>query len=208
MRTCEGPPYDVFHKLVMNKPFDEPLDTRRAVRLRRVPVLSRAIYSLPLILAVGCASTAPAPSAPAMVLDVEERGDLGHLNLDRAGLAIDGYDPVSYFPEGGSQPAKGRRDLALRHRGVTYQFVSEANLELFKRTPAKFEPHYGGWCAYAMVYGDKVQVDPESYLIQDGRLLLFYDGFFNDTRKSWSKKPNEFGPQADLAWRKVVESGE
>ena len=120
-----------------------------------------------------------------------ERADLRFCNLDKKGLAIEGYDPVAYFPEGGSSPKKGKREISYGYRGVTYRFANADNRERFKRTPARYEAAYGGWCAYAMADGKQVEVDPESYLIQDGRLMLFYKSFFNDTKKKWSKKPEK-----------------
>ena len=33
--------------------------------------------------------------------------------------------------------------------------------------------------------GDKVDVNPKAFVIQNERLLLFYDGWLGDTRKSW-----------------------
>src|SRR4051812_40820817 len=68
-------------------------------------------------------------------------------NLDE-GLAIQGYDPVAYFTEG--KAVKGSKSNAVFHEGVTYYFSSAANKEAFKKNPAKYEPQYGGWCAYAM----------------------------------------------------------
>ena len=113
-----------------------------------------------------------------------------HLNLDKRGLAIGGFDPVAYFPEGGGKATKGKKKLAAVHRGVTYRFATEANKQLFVATPERFEPRYGGWCAWAMAdgKGDKVEVDPESFTVEDGKLYLFYDGLFGNTRKKWKKK--------------------
>ena len=35
--------------------------------------------------------------------------------------------------------------------------------------------------------GSKTEADPESFTVEDGRLYVFYDGFWGDTRKSWRK---------------------
>jgi peroxiredoxin len=56
------------------------------------------------------------------------------------------------------------------------------------------------------VKGEKVEVDPKSFVIQDGRLLLFYKDLFTDTRKDWLKKQAEYLPKADASWKKL--SGE
>lgn len=65
-------------------------------------------------------------------------------------LALSGYDPVAYFPEGGGKPAKGAQSISLVHGGVLYRFATEANKAAFESNPARYEPAYGGWCAWAM----------------------------------------------------------
>ena len=133
-----------------------------------------------------------------------ERPDLRFCNLDKSGLAIDGYDPVAYFPEGGSSPKKGKKKFSRTYRGVTYRFSSEENREQFVAAPARYEAAYGGWCAYAMADGKQVEVDPESYLIQDERLMLFYKSIFNDTKKKWSKRAEKLQTEADARWEKLT----
>ncbi len=122
-------------------------------------------------------------------------------------LAVSGYDPVSYFPEGGGKPTKGDKAFELTQGGVTYRFVNEKNRAAFKADPAKYEPAYGGWCAWAVRDGEQVEVDPKSFIVQDNRLFLFYDGFFGDTRSKWKKlKHAEEEAKADAQWKKI--SGE
>jgi YHS domain-containing protein len=161
---------------------------------------------LALVLALAPAAVqAAGPSVAALPQETQKRADLAHLNLDKAGLALAGYDPVAYFPEGGGKATKGSAAIALTQGGVTWRFASEANRELFKATPKRFEPAYGGWCAWAMVEGKQVEVDPTSFLIEDGHLFVFYDGLFADTRKKWLKAGGStLRPKADAAWTKIV----
>ncbi len=129
------------------------------------------------------------------------------INKDDSSLAAGGYDVVAYFPEGGGTPTKGKKDFSFDYSGVTYRFATRQNLERFKAEPDKYEPAHGGWCSWAMAAkGEKVEVDPKSFVIQDGRLLLFYKDLFNDTRKDWLKKQTEYLPKADASWKKL--SGE
>ncbi len=134
--------------------------------------------------------------------------DTAHYNLPKDGKpAIEGYDPVAYFPEGGGAPKKGDKQFSFVYRGVTYWFASAENLSVFKKSPKKYEPAYGGWCAYAMgASGEKVEIDPKSFKITDGRLYLFYKDFFNDTRATWTKEEAKLQPKADKSWKKT--SGE
>ena len=129
-----------------------------------------------------------------------------HRNVGAGGLALGGYDPVTYFAEGGADPQAGSTAIETTLAGVTYRFVSEANRERFRAEPERFLPAYGGWCAWAMADGDKVAIDPESFLIEDGRLLLFYDGFWGDTRAQWldAGGSTALAPRADEAWSAIL----
>lgn len=140
----------------------------------------------------------------------KKRPALSHYNVDKKGLALEGRDPVAYFPEFGGKAVKGDKKITTTHAGVTYRFKSEANRKAFLANPAKFEPAYGGWCSWAMYdgKGDKVEADPDSFTVENGRLHVFYDGFFNDTRKSWKKKGGapKLAAGADKNWKRI--SGE
>jgi YHS domain-containing protein len=122
-----------------------------------------------------------------------------HFNLEN-GLAIQGYDPVSYFQ---GKAAKGSKDHAVSHQGTIYYFVSAANAEAFKKNPAAYEPQYGGWCAYAMgAKGEKVSIDPKTYKVTDGKLYLFYNRFFNNTLEDWNEDEKGLKNKADAHWQK------
>lgn len=126
--------------------------------------------------------------------------------LTHKDLAIGGYDPVSYFPEGGAEPAKGSKDIELVHKGVRYRFASAEHRDAFKANPDKYEPAYGGWCAYAMAKDTYTKANPKRFLIQGGRLMLFYDGWLGDTLKGWNKEgPEKLEPLADAFWKAEVE---
>jgi YHS domain-containing protein len=133
---------------------------------------------------------------------VDDSGAGTGWNLGKQDLAIDGFDPVSYFPEGGGAPAKGDAKIETQLDGARYRFASEAHRALFLSEPQRYRPKYGGWCAYAMADGDDVEIDPRSFLIEHGRLLLFYKGLFADTRAKWLPKSAELATQADSNWAK------
>lgn len=121
-------------------------------------------------------------------------------NVDGKRLALEGYDPVAYFPEGGGSPRKGDAKLELDLEGVRYRFAREEHRAWFQAEPERYRPKYGGWCAYAMADGDRVEVDPKSFLIENGALLVFYDGLFADTRAKWRPRASELRPKADRNW--------
>jgi YHS domain-containing protein len=124
-------------------------------------------------------------------------------NLDNAGLAIEGYDPVAYFIQ--QKAVEGKKEISLTNDGVTYHFATTQDRDLFKANPAKYEPQYGGWCAYAMgATGKKVEIDPGTFKLLDGKLYLFYNKFFNNTKKSWDKDEANLKAKADANWVKFV----
>ena len=125
----------------------------------------------------------------------------GPYNLNKDHIAIEGHDPVAYFKEG--KAIEGKKEFSTTVDGVNYLFSSAQNVVLFKADPAKYKPQYGGWCAYAMgATGEKVEIDPETFKIIDGKLFLYYNRFFNNTLKSWNKDEVNLHQKADANWKK------
>lgn len=117
-------------------------------------------------------------------------------------IAIEGYDPTSYFD---NAPREGKTDFQFAYKGVTYLFANAANLNKFKSTPEKYEPSYGGWCAYAMgETGDKVKIDPETFKIIDSKLFLFYNFWGNNTLTDWNKNEKTLKARGDQNWKKFI----
>ena len=92
------------------------------------------------------------------------------INIDKAGLAIRGYDPVAYFTVG--KPTKGESRFSAKHEGATYYFATAANRDAFQKEPAKYAPAFGGFCAMGAVFDKKLDGDPELWRIVDGKLYL------------------------------------
>ncbi|RTZ08859.1 YHS domain protein [Flavobacterium sp. GSP27] len=127
---------------------------------------------------------------------------MDHFNLEK-NVAIQGYDPVAYFKQG--KAVKGKKEITALHEGVVYYFSMPVNKDYFLKNSSKFEPQYGGWCAFAM--GDsneKVSINPETFKIKNGKLYLFYNAFFNNTLKSWNKNESGLMMKADVNWNKIV----
>jgi YHS domain-containing protein len=122
-------------------------------------------------------------------------------NLQK-GLAIEGYDPVAYFKQ--QKAVKGNKEIAAKAGGVTYYFASQANRDAFVKNPSAYQPQYGGWCAYAMgATGEKVEVDPETFKILNGKLYLFYHSWTNNTLTKWNKDEQNLQSKADINWKKI-----
>jgi YHS domain-containing protein len=127
-------------------------------------------------------------------------------SVNEADVILEGYDMVSYFKR--EKPLKGNPQFQTKEDDAVYWFANEENKQAFLKEPKKYEPQYGGWCAYAVADSkSKVSVDPNSFLIQDGRLLLFYNGLWGNTREKWlhtrSKDPKTFLKEADANWPEV-----
>lgn len=123
-----------------------------------------------------------------------------HFNTKNS-LALAGYDVISYFS---GKPVKGSADHQFTYNGIIYHFSSPAHFETFKANPAIYEPQFGGWCAYAMGNtGEKVEVDPRTYKIIQGKLYLFYNRYFTNTLKSWNENESNLLPQANKNWNKI-----
>ncbi len=141
--------------------------------MRRAEWTSGALAAL---LLAGCLPEAPG------------RPGLSAYNVDSTGVALHGYSPVSYVEAG--EPRMGSASIARKWRGITYHFTDEAQAATFGADPARFEPAFGGWCAYGMSHGIRWDPDPTAFEIVDGRLLLFSRAPDADARKLWDREEN------------------
>lgn len=109
--------------------------------------------------------------------------------------AINGYDVVAYFKE--EKPVKGKTEFTVMYKGVNWLFSTKTNAELFKATPGKYEPQYGGYCAFGCSRGYKAKTDPDAWTIVDGKLYLNYN---TDVRDTWNKDQQGYIKKADANW--------
>ena len=121
----------------------------------------------------------------------------------KKGFIADGYDVVSYFNQ---KAEKGNKEFTAEFDGVKFKFSSRQNLALFKENSKKYTPQYGGYCAYAMgAKGGKVDIDPKTFEIRDGKLYLFYNAWGTNTFELWKKEgANKLRKQADKNWEKLI----
>ena len=125
-----------------------------------------------------------------------------NFNTEKNGLAIKGYDPVAYFES--NKAIEGKSSINLLVDGITYYFSTPQNKELFRANPSKYEPQYGGWCAYAMgSTNEKVEIDPATFKIINGKLYLFYHTWVNNTLTKWNKDEISLKSKADINWIKI-----
>jgi YHS domain-containing protein len=122
------------------------------------------------------------------------------INLDKNGLALQGYDPVAFFSE--NKPVKGRPEFNASYQGGTYLFVSAENKMLFEKEPGKYEPAFGGFCAYGVSRNKLVEIDPEAFQIVDGHLLLQYS---KGVRTDFNKDTQGNLAKANSNWPALIE---
>jgi len=97
-------------------------------------------------------------------------GSTSPINLDASGVALRGYDPVAYFATG--KPTHGMAAIRASYGGARYLFATKAHRKSFLDNPAKYLPQFGGFCAVGTSFGEKVDVDPETGKIVNGKLYL------------------------------------
>ena len=109
-----------------------------------------------------------AAAVPASAYDVESTSPV---NVDTAGIALRGYDPVAYITIGA--PVVGDAALTMTHNGATYRFANSAHLLAFAADPDRYAPGYGGFCQMGAALGKKLDGDPAVFRVANGRLYLY-----------------------------------
>jgi YHS domain-containing protein len=121
-------------------------------------------------------------------------------NLDGNGLALQGYDPVGFFTD--NRPVKGNQQFQSQYHGATYYFASAEHKAAFDKEPAKYEPQFGGFCAYGASRGKTVPIKIEAWQMVNGRLLMQYD---LDVKGKFNTDPQGNLSKADNNWPGLVE---
>lgn len=126
------------------------------------------------------------------------------VNMNKDKVANDGYDVVNYFTT--NTAVRGSNEYTTAHSGATYYFANADNLNAFKASPAKYLPQYDGYCAFAVAkMNKKVPVDPETFRIDDGKLYLFYNDFWEgkpfNTIVPWLSNEADMEKMAEANWK-------
>ncbi len=86
-------------------------------------------------------------------------------------LALNGYDPVSYFVDG--HPEKGSADYQASYDDATYWFKTPEHRATFVADPDHYAPQFQGFCTVTLSRGARLEADPEAWVIADGKLYVF-----------------------------------
>ena len=114
------------------------------------------------------------------------------------GIAIDGFDPVSYFTGDGA--VQGREEFEYKFAGVTWRFRSEGNRAAFADHPEVYAPQFGGYDPVAIGRGVSVPGHPLTWAIVADRLYLFYD---SKARANFVEAPRRAISAAHRQWPEV-----
>jgi len=120
--------------------------------------------------------------------------------------AIQGADAVAYFSlKEGDDAIQGHKDISFEYKGATWYFSSKENRNLFKQSPEKYMPQFGGYCAFAVSHGFTKPVNPDYWHIVDDKLYLNYN-FFAD--RKWRKDRDIAIQRGNHNWPSVLDACE
>lgn len=111
------------------------------------------------------------------------------------GKALKGYDVVAFYTQ--QQPVKGNEQFTYQWKGADWTFSSQANLDSFKANPTRYEPQYGGYCAYGTSEGHKAPVEIDTWSMVDGKLYFNYN---QQVKKMWTRNQAQLIQKANEQW--------
>ena len=121
-------------------------------------------------------------------------------NVGDNDVAIHGYDPVAYFTM--NKAVEGNSDYTATHNGAIYRFASQKNRDLFKSNTEKYAPQFGGYCAMGVALNKKLDIDPDAFHIENGKLYLNLN---KDVQKKWFTDVPGHIKTADRIWGGIEE---
>ncbi len=136
-----------------------------------------------------------------LVASAQSAGDF-HLSCAPDGIAVGGFDIVSYSSAEG--PTPGLAEFSIELDGLTFLFSSNENRKIFAESPRRFLPEYRGWCAASLAFGSLRCPDFRNFKIEEGRLLLFETTGFTNGRAIWDADPLSNRERADANFRLLV----
>lgn len=86
-------------------------------------------------------------------------------------VLLKGADVVAYFTK--NTYAQGNPSIKSSYENVTFYFSSAENKALFDKTPTKYLPEFGGYCANGIVYSIPWGGDADTFEMINGKLYIF-----------------------------------
>ena len=113
----------------------------------------------------------------------------------RSGLAISGFDPVSYFTD--ANPIAGVADTEAFYDGAIWRFRNQGNRIAFMAHPEIYAPCFGGFDPVDLARGKTVESFPSLWLIAGERLYLFSS---EANRATFAKDAARYVGTAERRW--------
>ncbi len=148
------------------------------------------LMSLALFIALGAGIFAPQATNGATDSQLTVSPD--------SGLAISGFDPVSYFTDG--KALFGRPEFELNKDGAVWRFINEGNRGAFEQHPEVYAPRFGGYDPVVIGRDRTVRGHPLFWAVVGQRLYFFYS---ENTRLTFLADPGRIIATAERKWPDV-----
>ncbi len=126
-------------------------------------------------------------------------------NTDDSKIALQGYSAVSYLDLGIAQ--KGLKAYKVTYNDLAFYFTSEKQKKSFEANPKKYLPQYGGYCAFGVSVGAKFRVDPNKFVVKNGKYYLYLYDLEVDAQQLWlAGNHKDLVKKADGNWTKLSQN--
>ncbi|WP_428675037.1 YHS domain-containing (seleno)protein [Roseibium sp.] len=122
-------------------------------------------------IAISIFAMAAALTLSSAALAADEYNVANGLTLTGNPLGMHGIDPVSMFH--GETPSLGDAVHTSEYDNVDYYFATAETKQRFDADPDAYLPQFGGFCAFGIYVGKKLDGDVRYADIVDGKLYLF-----------------------------------
>ncbi|WFU39676.1 YHS domain-containing (seleno)protein [Bradyrhizobium sp. CB82] len=117
-----------------------------------------------------------------------------------SGVAIEGFDPVAYFVDGGA--VQGTAEFEASLWGAVWRFRNEGNRAEFLAHPEVYGPQFGGYDPTDIARGVVIAGNPRFFVVSAQRLYLFSR---EDSRDAFAANPERFLDEVGKRWPALQE---
>ena len=111
------------------------------------------------------------------------------------GYALAGYDVVAYHTR--RAPVMGSPRYEVKWENYYFHFANEGNMKAFLENPAIYLPAFGGFSPVQLAEGRMVEGNPQIWLIEDNRLIIFNT---QNDRVRWQMDRQRLAEMANRMW--------
>lgn len=114
------------------------------------------------------------------------------------GIAMYGYDLVSYFTE--QQALVGEESFEVEWDGGYWHFTNSANADRFLDAPEAFLPQFNGYGAFAVASGRLADGNPKIWALYENQLFFFHSV---GARNEWALNPADYVEGGRMEWKNL-----